>query len=1195
MALQRDKIVANAEKLVAKGKIEPAIREYERLLDENPNDVNTLNRIGDLWVRIERNDEAVKVFRRIADHYAKDGFFLKAIAIYKKINKLDPSKLDIYAKLAELYAKQGLAMEAKSQYMVLADYYIKHGDSESALNIYKKIAELDPNSVNVHIKLADLYSLTQNTTEALQEYDRVGRMLLKRGMSVEAVQVFRKALKIDAGNVDLAESLVTALLEEKDHDNAIQILHTALESNRENPRLIVLVGRTHLAKGDLKGAREALEQGLSSNPSDVGVRESLADLYLRQGEADRALELVAPLVTVALNKDDSQTALGFLNKILKTHPDHIGSLERLVAAYTQLKEGSNVTEAMNRLAEAHIAQGNHEQAEPVLLDLIRRDPENLQSREKLTFVQQYTGTSPYTERDLATTAPEIEEFLTSEELLEDETTQEQPLSQGITAPHSLSEPSFSPPGEQPAMEEELEELDAGSLEYEIEVEIEDEPALMTDEQAAAAMASLSDFSPSLLEREHEIAAEDHEFVTEHVAEAEVFAKYGLTEKAVEHLTTVINRVPAYLPAHEKLLAVYMNEGETERVGETATHYISLLRSSGDFEKADLVEQDVWTRGFSLPEVKADKVSESSTQSSPAPASRPSPSPPSATEAPREVASASLELPPDLRFPAEPDMDLDLMPDLLPVELAPESPSTDGEAQLAGETDPDFPAADFAEDLSNVVEATVEPLPEETLLDDAIDQMESKTEVPSEAEAQADADLISPEEWLPGELLDEETPAPETLSAHTLAEEASVPGTLPTVISGEETSGPETLSADMPTEETPAPSATGDDWFEEQTRPLQVSTPENIAEDFLEEEIEKSILDEDSGIDEGIMAEFDREVAVQAGIDTFFAVEEEKNEEDDGRELPSDSPNVEDLGELDFYIDQELHEEARGKFDSLAAQFPNHPEILNRSARLQVAESLAAGPSTAEASPTAKEQPLTDREVISDFLSSADLETDLVFTLPEEEEDLHEKQVHVPVTAASESQAAITSAPVRATAEDDLFAAEDEFFDLAAELEEEFEGDLDDIPSMSEEEQSLEQIFKEFKKGVEQQLDSEDYDTHYNLGIAYKEMGLIDEAIGEFQLASKDPHRAIDGCSMLGLCFLEKGMPQLAIKWYNKGLEVPHISEEEHIGLLYDLGNAYLEIGDMDNAHKALIEVYGVNTKYRDIVGRMKQLEQARKG
>src|SRR5438477_10342907 len=116
MAIQRDKVIANAEKLVAKGKIDAAIKEYERILDESPNDVNTRTRIGDLWVRINRNDGAVKVFTKIADHYSKDGFFLKAIAIYEKLDKLDPSELGVCAKRADHYAKQGLGMEAKSQY-----------------------------------------------------------------------------------------------------------------------------------------------------------------------------------------------------------------------------------------------------------------------------------------------------------------------------------------------------------------------------------------------------------------------------------------------------------------------------------------------------------------------------------------------------------------------------------------------------------------------------------------------------------------------------------------------------------------------------------------------------------------------------------------------------------------------------------------------------------------------------------------------------------------------------------------------------------------------------------------------------------------------------------------------------------------------------------------------------------------------
>jgi hypothetical protein len=108
------------------------------------------------------------------------------------------------------------------------------------------------------------------------------------------------------------------------------------------------------------------------------------------------------------------------------------------------------------------------------------------------------------------------------------------------------------------------------------------------------------------------------------------------------------------------------------------------------------------------------------------------------------------------------------------------------------------------------------------------------------------------------------------------------------------------------------------------------------------------------------------------------------------------------------------------------------------------------------------------------------------------------------------------------------------------------------------------------------------------------MGLIDEAIGEFQLASKDPGRVVECCSMLGLCFLEKGMPQLAVKWYRKGMETPNIKENESVGLLYDLACVYQSIGETDLAYKTFLEVYGLNTNYRDIVSRVRELEAVKK-
>ncbi len=173
--------------------------------------------------------------------------------------------------------------------------------------------------------------------------------------------------------------------------------------------------------------------------------------------------------------------------------------------------------------------------------------------------------------------------------------------------------------------------------------------------------------------------------------------------------------------------------------------------------------------------------------------------------------------------------------------------------------------------------------------------------------------------------------------------------------------------------------------------------------------------------------------------------------------------------------------------------------------------------------------------------------------------------------------------------------EDAFFDLGAELEQELSAEdaLAGDELLIDGDQSLEEIVEGFKRGVAENLSSEDYDTHFNLGIAYREMGLLDEAIGEFQLAAKDPGYLVTCASMLGLCFLEKGLPELAVKWYRRGLEAPGIAEEEQLGLLYDLGNAQATAGDSESAYHTFVDLYGVNTNYRDVVARLAELEPRR--
>lgn len=237
MAVQREQIVQTAEKYVSRGKIEPAIREYRKLLAENPNDINTLNRIGDLYARIQRIDEAVDFFTQIAEQYSTEGFFVKAIAIYKKIIKLDPTRLEVYEKLAELYHRQGLVNEARTQYQVLADYYQKHDNAASAIAIYQKMADLEPNNPSYHVKLAEIYQSQQLIEKAMNEYRVIAEMMMAHGRSQDAGQVYERALDIDSSNMAFINDAFIRLRDSGNVAAATRFLAFATERNPQAARL----------------------------------------------------------------------------------------------------------------------------------------------------------------------------------------------------------------------------------------------------------------------------------------------------------------------------------------------------------------------------------------------------------------------------------------------------------------------------------------------------------------------------------------------------------------------------------------------------------------------------------------------------------------------------------------------------------------------------------------------------------------------------------------------------------------------------------------------------------------------------------------------------------------------------------------------------------------------------------------------
>lgn len=142
------------------------------------------------------------------------------------------------------------------------------------------------------------------------------------------------------------------------------------------------------------------------------------------------------------------------------------------------------------------------------------------------------------------------------------------------------------------------------------------------------------------------------------------------------------------------------------------------------------------------------------------------------------------------------------------------------------------------------------------------------------------------------------------------------------------------------------------------------------------------------------------------------------------------------------------------------------------------------------------------------------------------------------------------------------------------------------------------MFGELKHELEEEtvVSDEDPETHYNLGVAFREMGLLDEAIGELQKVCQSAERGhpfpqlMQTYTWLAQCFLDKGVPEAAIRWYESAIKLANLDQDTRIALNYELGSAHEMAGNKVAALKHFMEVYGSNIDYRDVAERIQALK-----
>ncbi len=369
----KERTRVQAERYVQQNKLSNAIAEYEKIAKRDPRDLNVLNTIGDLCARLGRVDKAVANFRQVGEAYAKDGFTVKAIAVHKKIVKLDPNLMECVERLAELYSDQRLPLEARAQFATAADGYVRAGNGKEAIRVLRRVVELDPENIASLARLADLLVAAHKQLEAHEILFKAATTLFERRSFDQAGQVLGRALQLDPNDMRAHELRGRVLLELDDPAGAIASFQRVADLDAHADAVRALL-RAYLQCDRMADAK-ALAQRLLENKNDASGIYLLVNRLFSEEKNLEALRLLDEFADVLISSDTKQIDEHLHDCLphVKDDPESLGLLQKLLHRAGDLSQTGEVLELR---AHACASQGDLPTARELYFDLCQMEPDN---------------------------------------------------------------------------------------------------------------------------------------------------------------------------------------------------------------------------------------------------------------------------------------------------------------------------------------------------------------------------------------------------------------------------------------------------------------------------------------------------------------------------------------------------------------------------------------------------------------------------------------------------------------------------------------------------------------------------------------------------------------------------------------------------------------------------------------------------
>jgi tetratricopeptide (TPR) repeat protein len=288
--INKEKLLASAQKSLQKGQVAKAIKDYRKIVESDPRDVRNRQKLAELYVRAQKPEDALEHYESVASYYADNGFYLKAIAVYKQMQRVEPSRIEIYHRLAELNAKQGLVGNALAEYKGLVARYEKEGLLSDALNVLKKMKDIDPDNLNIRVKIADTCARIGQRDRGLEELRAMVERLREKGDTGKLLKLYDIFLPMFPDEVDLRSGQARALVDHGDVGRGLAQFEDLAQQHPGRPDVLQNLAYAARVKGDTAVEMRALSALLEQQPDDLRVREAFARVLLKADQPEKALE-----------------------------------------------------------------------------------------------------------------------------------------------------------------------------------------------------------------------------------------------------------------------------------------------------------------------------------------------------------------------------------------------------------------------------------------------------------------------------------------------------------------------------------------------------------------------------------------------------------------------------------------------------------------------------------------------------------------------------------------------------------------------------------------------------------------------------------------------------------------------------------------------------------------------------------------